>query len=813
MFRNYFLIAIRNILREKVFSLINIVGLAVGIACFLSLYLFIQDELSFDRFKSAFDPGQIYRAYVKVSINGIEDTNSKTAWQLGPVLLQNYPEVITYSRIGYYGPRAFRHNDKLFRSGSIYAVDSTFFKIFALTFIEGNPATALTEPNSIVLTESASKRIFGDENPLGKLLSTESGQSFQVTALVKDFPRKSHFHCDYLESLTTYKVNENWMDLWYSTYVVLRAGTDVVAFEKKLQTVVKEQVGPEAQKLLGVPIEQFLSNGNSYAFHLQPFTSIYLHSRDLGIDPNTEWGDITTSDIVYTHMFSAVAVFILFLAVINFMNLSTAKSARRAREVGIRKTFGSERSRLVFQFIGEAVLTSFIAMLLALVLLSLVLPLFNVLLERDLTLILINKYYTIPLLIGFVILVGILAGSYPAFYLSAFRPARVLKGSGEGTSRRSLLRNGLVIIQFAVSICLLIGTLVIRKQLNFMQNKNLGFNKEHLLSISSANLLGEHMDVFKEELLKNPKVLSITIASRMFTTGVPGSGYLFNKKTGTDPMLCQFVVVDYDFLKTFQIELKTGRNFSKEFPSDKDAVLVNEAAAVNFPTDAPLGKELVSLDARDKGHAYKIIGVINDFNYESLHTQIRPLVLHLQEPSHRANILSIRIASDEMTSTLGYISDKWKQFTPGDPLQYNFVDATLARLYLAEQKTNIASIIFSSIAIFIACIGLFGLAAFVTEQRTKEIGIRKVLGATSTQVILLVSKEFAGWVLISNILAWPVAWYVMKDWLDNFAFRTEMSVGYFLLAGAVTFLIAFLTVGYHALKAAEANPVNSLKYE
>lgn len=813
MLRNYFLIAIRNILRDKVFSMINIIGLAVGITCFLTLFLFIQDELTFDQNKSDVDPRQVYRAYVKISVNGVEDTNSKTAWQLGPVLKQNYPEVVTYSRIGYYGARAFKYNDKVFRSGSIYAVDSTFFKIFPITFIEGNPATALVEPNSIVLTESASKRIFGDENPVGKLLPTESDQSFQVTALVKDFPRKSHFRCDYLESLSTYDVNENWMDLWYSTYIVFRHGTDVAAFEKKLQTVVKEHVGPEAERLLGVPIEQFLSGGNVYAFYLQPFTSIYLYSRELGIDPNTEWGNITTSDIAYTYMFSAVAVFILFLAVINFMNLSTAKSERRAREVGIRKTFGSERYRLVLQFIGEAVLTSSVAMLLAIILLSLALPLFNILLERDLGLVIINKFLTAPLLIAFVFLVGLLAGSYPAIYLSSFRPSKVLKGGEGSASRKSLLRSSLVIVQFAVSICLFIGTIVIKKQLDFIQNKNLGFNKEHLLSISNANLLGDHMDAFKEELSKNPKILSVANSSRLFSTGVPGNGYLFNKKTGTDPFLCQFVVVDYDFLNTFQIKLKDGRYFSKEFPSDKDAVLVNEAAAALFPTDEPIGKEIYSLDARDKGHGYKIIGVISDFNYESLHTTVRPLVLHMQVPDHPANILSIRVASDEITGTLDFIEDKWKLFTPGEPLNYNFVDTTLERLYLAEKKTNVVSMVFSSIAIFIACIGLFGLAAFVTEQRTKEIGIRKALGATSAQVILLLSKEFASWVLISNIVAWPVAWYVMKGWLGNFAFRTEISITYFLLAGAVTFVIAFLTVGFHALKAAEVNPAQSLKCE
>jgi len=517
-----------------------------------------------------------------------------------------------------------------------------------------------------------------------------------------------------------------------------------------------------------------------------------------------------TSDIGYTYMFSAIAIFILTLAVINFMNLSTAKSARRAREVGVRKTFGSARSLLIFQFIGEAILTSSIAMILAVFFLTLLLPSFNNLLEKDLTLLIINEYWTAPILVGFSILVGVLAGSYPAFYLSSFIPAKVLKGESH-ESRKSMLRNGLVIFQFGISICLLIGTFVINEQLDFIQNKNLGFNKDHLLSISNVDLLGDHAETFREELLKNPNIASATNSSRMFNTGIPGAGYLFNKRIGTDPVLCQFIVVQYDFLKTFQVELKQGRFFSKEFPSDVDAVVVNEAAIATFPTKDVIGKELVFLDADNTGRSYKIVGVISDFNYESLHTKVRPLVLHLQMEDQPANILTVRIASDDMNNTIRYISDKWKAMVPSEAMNYNFVDDTLARLYIAEQKTNVASIIFSSVAIFIACIGLFGLAAFVAEQRTKEIGIRKVLGASSRQVVLLLSREFAAWVVISNIIAWPVAWYVMNGWLENFAFHTGMSVSYFLTAGIVTFLIASITVGFHSVKAAQTNPVASMK--
>ena len=813
MIRNYFLIAVRNIIRDKVFSAINIVGLAVGITCFLALFLFVQDELTFDQLGSV-DHSQIYRVYSKMVMNGSEDTNAKTAQVLGPALQQNYPEVKSYMRIGYFGPRAFKYNDKLFRSGSIYAVDSTFFKFYPLQFIEGNPTRALVDPNSIVLTETAAKRIFGNESPIGKLLPTESGQTFKVTAWVKDFPKKSHFRCDYLESLSTYKVNENWMDHWFSTYLVLQPGTDVAAFEKKLQKFVVDNVGPELQKLLGVPINQFLANGGAYSLHLQPFSSIYLYSQhDYGIDLNTEWGNMRTGDIRYTYMFSSIAIFILILAVINFMNLSTAKSARRSREVGVRKTFGSARSLLIFQFIGEAILTSSIAMILAVFLLTLLLPSFNNLLNKDMSVVVINKYWTAPILIGFSILVGIFAGSYPAFYLSSFIPAKVLKGDSH-TSRKSMLRNGLVIMQFGISICLLIGTFVVKKQLDFIQNKNLGFNKEHLLSINNINLLGDHLEAFREELLKNTNIVSATNSACMFTTGIPGDGFLFNKSTGTDPILCQYLITDYDFLKTFQVDLKQGRFFSKKFPTDVDAVVVNEAMVATFPTDDVIGKELVSLTASNNGHSYKIIGVVKDFNYESLHKKVRPLALHLERKDYPAGInFTVRIASDDMSNTIRYISDKWKELVPNDAMNYNFVDESLERLYAAEQTINVASIIFSSVAIFIACIGLFGLAAFVAEQRTKEIGIRKVLGATSRQVVLLLSKEFAAWVLISNILAWPVAWYVMNGWLENFAFHTEMSVSYFLIAGIVTFLIASITVGIHAVKAAHANPVKSMRVD
>lgn len=811
MIRNYLLVAVRGINRDRTFSFINVAGLAVGIACFLMLFLFIQDEFAFDRFDSPLGTQNVYRVYVKSSISGEESRNSKTPYALGPILLSDYPEVKNFMRIGYYGPRDFVHNNKVFRSGSIHAVDSSFFKFFPIEFLHGDAATALARPNSIVLTESVARTIFGDQNPVGKMLHTEQNQDFLVTGVMKDFPRQSHFRCDYLESLSTYATNENWFDLWYSTYIALEPNTDVKDFEKKLDEVVVKYAGPEAEKLLNVPVQEFLSNGNSWGFFLQPFSFVYLKSStEFGIDLNTEWGTVSRGDITQTYTFLAIALFILSLAIVNFMNLSTAKSERRSREVGVRKTLGSDRSRLMMQFIGEAILTSALAMLVALALLGLVLPLFNTLVERDLKLMLVNSYLTAPLLIAFVIVIGILAGSYPAIFLSAAKPTEALKGSRSG--RKKNLRNALVIFQFAISIALLVGTIVMKQQMRFIQSKNLGFKKEQLVSISNVGLLGDHKAAFKTELLKNSNVLQATNTTRMFTSGVPGSGYLFNKMSGTDPFLCQIVDADYDFLKTYEIDMVAGRFFSPDFPSDSTAVIVNESATRLFPADA-LGKYLVSLDARDHGTAYTIVGVIKDFNYESLHTQVRPLVIHLQAPRQVGNVITLRLAADRINETLTHIEKEWKKFVPNEPITYNFVDVILTKLYQSEAKANLVSGIFSGVAIFIACIGLFGLAAFITEQRTKEIGIRKVLGANMWQVLILLSKEFTILVLKSNLIAWPVAYFVMREWLSNFAFRIDLTAPAFIISGVVAFLIAFFTVSFHAIRAAESNPVKSLKYE
>ena len=813
--------------RDKIFSFINIAGLAIGIVCFLTLALFILDELSYDNYNKNAD--QIYRVIVKQNINGIESINSKTPGPLGPTLLEQLPETVSYTRIGYYGQYRLRYKDKVFNEGNIYAVDSSFFDVFTLSFIEGDPRTALVNPNTMVITETAAKKYFGNENPLGKTLTVERSfkadylnqdkgyvdrnENFLITGLIKDFPKNSSFRCNFLSSISTYKINKYWLDLWYSTYIVLKKGTNAGEYEKKLQDIVYNKVGPLAKGILGVTLEDFIKAGNTYAYQLQPLKSIYLYSqKDYGIDLNTEWGDIKNSDITYVYVFSAIAFFILIIAVINFMNLVTARSEKRSKEVGIRKTLGSNKLKLIWQFIGEAVFMSFLSVLLAIMLLEIILPLFNSLVGKELKLNFIN-FYTIPLLLVFIIIVGVLSGSYPAFYLSSFQPLHVLKSNFLKGKKKSGIRSVLVILQFSISITLLIGTIIIKNQLDYIQTKNLGFNKEHLFSIMNAGVLDKKVHPFKVELLKNSNVLSVTNSSQMFRAGIPGNGYLYNKKYGTDPTGCQFVDVDYDFLKTYQIKLKEGRFFSEAFSTDSSAVLINEAAERIFGDKNPVGKDVTRIGKSEWRKTFKIIGVIKDFNYESLHYNIRPLVLHLHSPTEADNYITVRIASGDPRKTIDYIKNTWDKFAAGDYMYSRFVDENLARLYESEQKTSIITTIFSLLAIIIASLGVFGLSAFVAEQKTKEIGIRKVLGASISEIILLLSKEFAVWVLISNIIAWPVAYYVMNNWLKNFAYRINMSWSVFVLAGLMALVIALTTVSFQTIKAAKANPINSLKYE
>ena len=812
MLKNYFIIAIRNLKKHKGYSLINILGLAVGISCCLLILLYVRNELSYDKFYKNAD--SIYRVYVNSSINGQQSSNCKTAAPLGNTLVRDFPEVVTSTRIGFFGNHVLKYKDKVYRERHLYTADSNFFDFFSLLLINGNPKTVLSQPNSIVITQSAALKYFGNENPVGKILNADSQNSFIVTGLMEDFPANSSFRCDILLSMSTYPAAKNnyWLNMSYTTYILLNKGTDPLIFQKKLQKVANDYVGPEAESALGISFRDFLNKGNTWDFYLQPLTSIYLHSKsDYGIDPNTEWFDQNTSDIEYVYIFSAVAIFILLLAIINFINLTTARSETRSKEVGIKKTLGSNKTKLIGQFLTESIAVSLLSVLISIVLVEIVLPFFNQLAGMSLKLELFDSIFTIPFLVISAVIIGILSGSYPAFYLSSFKPVHLFKPSPGKINRKSRLRSGLVVVQFAISIALLIGTFIIRNQIIYIQNKNLGFNREYLYAIKNFGIPENTLHVIEQELSKNPDIISLTNSSIMFFPGIPGNGYLYNKRQVTNTISSQYLDVDYNFLKTFKIPLLRGRFFSKEFSSDSTAVVINEEMNKRCGAEDPVGKDLIQ--PGNHSMTYKIIGVVKNFNYQSLHQQIKPLVLFLSPVTQAASILTIRISSKNIKNTTAFIDNTWKKITGGEDIYSSFVNQDLARLYESEERAGTVAAVFSGLAIFIACLGLFGLASFVTEQRKKEIGIRKVLGASVFELIIMLSKEFTKWVLIANLIAWPAAYFIMNNWLANFAYRTNIDLLIFLLSGAAALIISLATVSTHAVKAATANPVESLHYE
>ncbi len=812
MLKNYIKIALRNLQKNKGYSSINIFGLAVGIACCVIILLYVRNELGYDKFYKNAD--SIYRVYIRSSINGQESCNCKTAAPLGNTLVRDFPEVIAFTRIGFFGNHVLNYEDKIFRERRVYTADSNFFDFFSLPLIIGDPKTVLSQPNSIVMTQSAAQKYFGNEDPVGKIINVDSQTSYMVTGLMKDFPANSSFRCDILLSMSTYPVtkNESWLNMSYTTYILLQNGVEPFIFQKKLRKIVDDEVGPQAEAALGIPFSEFLNKGNKWDFYLQPLTSIYLYSqRDYGIDPNSEWADQSTSNIDYVYIFSAVAFFILLLAIINFINLTTARSETRSKEVGIKKTLGSKKSKLIEQFLTESIVVALLSVLISITLIEITLPFFNQLAGKNLKLELLNNVYTIPGLILFAIIIGILSGSYPAFYLSSFKPVQLFKSGFEKKIKKSTLRSGLVVVQFTVSIALIISTIIIRNQLSYIQNKNLGFNKEHLYTIKNFGVPENKLRVFEQEVLKNPDVISLTNSSIMFFPGIPGDGYSYNERQVSNTISSQYLDVDYNFLKTYKIPLLRGRFFSEEFPSDTTSVVINEAMNKQCGAEDAVGKELIQIGNQSK--TYKIIGVINNFNYQSLHEQIKPLVLFLSPVTQAASILAVRISSTNVRNTVAFINNTWKNITGGEDIYASFVDQDLAYLYKSEERAGTVTTLFSGLAIFIACLGLFGLASFVTEQRRKELGIRKALGATVFELISMLSKEFTKWVLIANIIAWPLAYYIMNNWLNNFAYRINITLWVFIISGITVLVIALLTVSSHAIKAATANPVKALKYE
>jgi len=808
MLKNHFKMAFRNFKKQKGYTFINISGLALGIACCVLILRFVQDERAYDRFYEQSD--QIYRVAIREVTPTSDVYYAPSPYPLAATLVNDYPEVLRATRVAGRQSFAVSYQDRLFDETRIHRADTNFFDVFKLPFVKGDPATALREPSSVVITASTAKKYFGEDDPIGKVLDVKNGIAtstpYTVTAVVEDLPDQAHFHFDVLTSFfragQPRREEEGWFGYGVYTYLMLDAGHRPEDLEAKFPDMLKRYGGPQFEQNRGVPFEEHLAS-NGYYYFLQPLTDIHLHSNLVAeIEAN---GNAT-----YVTLFAAIALFILLIACINYMNLATARSAGRAREIGVRKVMGSNRRQLIFQILTESVLMSVLAFGVGLLLVAGVGPMFSAFTGKTLDAVSFQGGSMIALFLAGAITVGVLAGSYPAFFLSAFRPVAVLKGMGGGGASPSAFRNGLVVFQFVVSIALLVGTFVVQGQMDYMLNKSLGFDKEHVIVIERAWALGEQDDVFKQEVAAHPGVVQVSGADH-----VPGKriSELFMAPEHADGSVQYNVLAmeaDYDYVQTIGFEVVQGRTFDPALASDSMAVVVNETLVrlMGF-TDDPIGQRIRITGARDTH--YPIIGVVRDFHVKSLHDPIEPYAYFLEDGV--PDRVVVRVGSEAISETLAFLEATWGRFLSDRPFNYSFLEADLDALYRAEVQTRTLFGVFAMLAIVIACLGLFGLSAFVAERRTREIGVRKVLGATMPSIMLLLSSDFLKLVVLAFAVAVPVAYLAMDRWLQAFSYRIEISGRIFLLAGLTALGVALLTVSYQSVKAARGNPVEALRYE
>ncbi len=805
MLSNYIKITMRNLVKNKLFSVVNISGLAIGIACFILIGLFVADELTFDTYNANAD--RIFRvnAHYKIGENRFNLANSPVP--LAKVLVSEYPEIEKAVRVFPDENIYVKKEDEYIKEERFFYTDSSLFDIFTIEFVSGNPKTALTKPNSIVITTKTAKKYFASENPVGQQIILSNGMEFMVTGVVKPLPRNSSFEFDFVASFNSIPESSetNWFGQFAHTYVLTDKGVSERQLNDKIYSITDKHVGPIIKSAFGVSYEDFINNGNDFSFVFVPLRKIHLYSKVF--NEFKETGDINT-----IYLFSAIAIFILIIACINFINLATAKSTQRANEIGVRKVLGSNKTQLIKRLLAESIILCFIAVVCSITLVELALPHFNDLTDKGLSLDLFGNVLAVPVLILFTLLLGAAAGLYPALLLASFKPVSILKSKASVNSNKGGLRKGLVVFQFATSIILFVGTFVIYNQMEYIKNKNLGFNKDHVLVIKNLNDLGTQQIAFANAVRENSNVINASLSE-----GLPDYNLRANifRKEGTDKENQTLVIlrVDYNFLDTYKIEMKEGRSFKKEISTDTTSLILNEAAVKKLNYTEPLNAKLLyNLGSNNNRQTFSIIGVTKDFHLEALKDEIRPAgLILLRRPS--AEYLSVKISSHNIQETIKFLSDKWKEFGQLKPMEYSFFDDNFGELYRAEIQSEKVFTIFAVLAIVIACLGLFGLAAFTAEQRTKEIGVRKVLGATVSNIVTMLSKEFLILVALANLIAWPAAYYLMHKWLEDFAYKTELGIGVFVTAGLMVLVIALLTVSFQAVKAAMANPVKSLRYE
>jgi putative ABC transport system permease protein len=802
MIRNYIKTAFRSLTKNKGFTAINVLGLSVGLATCLLIVFYVVDELSYDKYNTKAD--RIYRVTVDVSLNGNSGSYAGSEAPLKDALKDNFPEIEKTTRLinrdGLYAsPTKFfiKKGNENIQESKVVFTESSLFSVFTLPMISGSPAASLNDPHSAVITERAAKKYFDKTDVVGQILIINDTSNYKITGVIKNIPSQSHFDYDFFLSFSS--LPESHSNSWgYSglhNYVLLKPGANIKSLESRIQQMeIKNSPAPP---------KVWTTNGNYFRTILTPLLNIHLRS-------NSQYELEKGGKIEYVYVFSLIGIFILLIACVNFMNLSTARSSNRAKEVGVRKVLGSARKYLVMQFLTESILVTFVSTIIAVVLAMVLMPLFNQMSGKELAFTSHSLVWLLPSVIITVLVIGFLAGSYPAFFLSSFQPIEVLKGKLAAGFKGGLLRSFLVVFQFSISIFLIIGTLVIYNQLNYIHNKSLGFDRNQLLVIKNTSALGKQADLLKKELKQLAGVVNTTMTAYLPT----GEDRL---KTGLFPdrtidvkkdMLTEFWPVDEDYLNTMGIKLEAGRNFSKQLASDTAAVIVNEAFVKVYGEKDPLNKTVYR--ASYGIQPYHIVGVMKDFHFESLRDKISPVAL-VYSPDYGA--ISIRMHTSDLRALMSQIEDKWKKFSPNQQFSYSFMDADFDATYRAEQRIGTIFISFSTLAILIACLGLFGLAAYAAEQRNKEIGIRKVLGASVSVIVRMLSMDFIKLVFISILIASPLAWLVMNKWLQDFAYRQNIQWWILVIAGAVAILIAFVTISFQSIKAALANPVKSLKSE
>jgi putative ABC transport system permease protein len=806
MYNNLIKHSLRSFKRQRSYIIINILGLSIGIACSLLIALFVLNEASYDKYNVKKD--RIFRVILNGKLGGQEVTFATSPAIMGPTVFREFPEIEDFLRMTSRGPTVVEYNNQTFTEDHMVEADSSFFNFFSIPVLKGDPNNLLNAPRKLVLSETTAKKIFGDENPIDKTLKVGSDTiRYVISGVMADIPGNSHFEANILVSFMTNPRSKSpiWLSNSFSTYFLIKPNSSYKTVDNKFPELLKKYVGPEVQQYLGLSLDGFEKQGNTYRFYLQ-------NLKDIHLDPSIQTEFKAASDPKFLIIFGSIAILIVLIAAINFMNLSTAQAARRAKEVGIKKIGGSSRSMLITQFLSESFILAFISLIFAMLIIKVSLPYFNDLLGAKLELRLFDRWYTVPLLLLFSVVVGFLSGSYPALFLSSFNPYDVLKGSMKNSMKNGRLRRVLVVFQFAVSILLIVGTLIMYTQIRYMLNKDVGFNKAQMIVINRAGALGTKMKSYKEAVKEIPGVINITSS-----TAVPGrtnntNGYRIEGRKD-ESFLLVTNWVDYNYLDTYGMTLASGRFFNESFTTDKEACLVNEAAVRNFGIkDVETTRFMEPRDSATMDYL-PIIGVVKDFNFESLRNPINPYIFKFQNDNMLWGYLTVKIAALNYSNTITQIENKWKEYTANNPLQYYFLDEDFEQMYIQEKQNAQMAVIFSILAIFIAALGLFGLTSFTVEQRTKEIGVRKAMGSSVTGIYIVISKEVIILVSISALIAWPIIYYIAGRWLENFYYRINLGVFSFVAGLTVALGIAILTISYRILRAARVNPAQSLKYE